>query len=55
LSRALERGNRRRPDGTPVWPIRDEDIPSRAEGPLVPQQRKDLAVLERRVEATRHI
>lgn len=50
----IDRGNRKRPDNTPVWPLRPEDLPSLA-GPCASEQRKQTAILERRVAASRGI
>lgn len=46
-----DRGNRYRPDGSPVWPLRPDDLPSRGDAMSVAEQRKQLAILERRARA----
>lgn len=42
---------RLRPDQTPVWPLRPSDI--RLPDVAAAEQRKQCAILERRVEASR--
>lgn len=47
---AHNKGNRLRADGSPVWPLRPDDLPTRV-GASAAEQRKALAILTRRVEA----
>jgi len=48
---AIDRNNRRRPDGTPVWPLQPTDRSSTAPQMCAAEQRKQHAILMRRVAA----
>jgi len=50
----VTRGNRLRPDGSPVWPLRNEDLPS-VTGICAAERRKQVAELDRRVLASRGV
>jgi hypothetical protein len=50
----LINGNRLRPDGSPVWPLRHEDLPSLTTTGAA-EQRKQVAIMERRVLASRGV